>query len=80
MDSERSRLSELREQIRLARIEKEQLAEKIAASSANDIQKQLAVRRYNIIIGNLRGMTSDLESAIDASKRAIGTRNRFDVL
>jgi len=70
VNSQRPRLAEVREQIRLARGEKEQLAEKIADASMNPLQKQAAVRRYNIILGNLKGMASDLRNAIDASKRA----------
>jgi hypothetical protein len=71
MDNLRPRLAELREQIRLARTEKELLAEKIADISISANQKRQAVRQYRIIIGNLKGMASDLENAIDASKRAI---------
>ncbi len=70
VNSQRPRLAEVREQIRLARGEKEQLAEKIADVSNTPLQKQAAVRRYNIVIGNLKGMASDLRNAIDASKRA----------
>jgi hypothetical protein len=70
------RLAELQEQIRLARAEKDQLAERIADTSINALQKQQAVRRYNVIMGNLKGMASDLENAIDASKRAIANKNR----
>jgi hypothetical protein len=66
-------LAELRDQIRLARIEKEQLAEKIAHTSTG-AQKRHAVRQYNITIGNLKGMASNLESAIDARKRAMAER------
>lgn len=69
MDTQRSRLTELREQIRLARVEKQQLADKITVST-NDYQKQFAVHRYNTIVGNLKGMVADLEHAIDASKHA----------
>lgn len=76
VDSQRPRLAELRERIRLARAEKEQLAEMIADASTNALQKQRAVSRYNVIVGNLKGMASDLKSEIDASKRAVAERSR----
>jgi tRNA 2-selenouridine synthase SelU len=70
-------LAELREQIRLARIEKEWLAKKIASHSTSATQKEQAVQQYNIIVGNLRGMASDLENEIKAIKRAMAERRRM---
>lgn len=70
MDSPRSRLDGLREQIRLAKDDKERLSKTIAAGSTDDFQKQLALRRYKAIIGDLKGMASDLETAIASVKRA----------
>jgi hypothetical protein len=67
-------LAELREQIRLARVERQRLAKKIADTSINANQKRAVVHQYNIIVGNLKGMASELEGEIKASKRAIADR------
>jgi chromosome segregation ATPase len=76
VETQRSRLAELREEIRRAKVEKEKLSEKIADTSTNPSQKQQAVRRYNIIVGDLKTMASDLEKAIDAIKHTMENRSR----
>jgi hypothetical protein len=54
-------------------VEKGKLSEKIADTSTNPFHKQQAVRRYNTIICELKQMASELEKAIDATRRAIGS-------
>jgi hypothetical protein len=72
---QKSRLTELRERVNSTRLEKEGLSKRLADPSLNGGLRQQARSRYKAIVVELSKMKSELEDAIESTKRGLAAED-----